>query len=108
MSSTMAGTRKAATGRSRSTAAIQASGSKRGRNHPLSPPRRGPQTSSDPLVVAKGEEERKPRPEPGRRDALGRREPAVPHHDSLGPPGGPRGVHDVGHVVGAERLLADR
>ncbi len=62
MSSTIAGTRKAATGRSRSTRAIQRSGSKRGRNHPLSPPRRGPHTRSDPLVVANGEHEMKPRP----------------------------------------------
>ena len=62
MSSTMAGTRKAETGRFRSTAAIQASASKRGRNHPLSPPRRGPVTRSDPLVVAKGDEVRKPSP----------------------------------------------
>ena len=61
-SSTMAGTRKAAIGRSRSTEATQASALKWGRNHPLSPLRNGPATSRDPLVVAKGEAERKPRP----------------------------------------------
>ena len=65
MSSTMAGTRKAETGRSRSTAAIQASALKCGRNHPLNPPRRGPVTRSDPLVVAKGEEVKKPEAQPG-------------------------------------------
>ncbi len=62
MSSTMAGTRKAETGRSRSTAATQVSALKRGRIQPLNPPRRGPVTRSDPLVVANGEEDRKPRP----------------------------------------------
>ena len=65
----MAGTRNAATGRSRSTAASQRSGSKRGRNHPLSPPRRGPQTRREPLVVANGEEVRNPSPS----QAAGRR-----------------------------------
>src|SRR6202023_2597239 len=63
ISSTMAGTRKPATGRSRSTVAIHVSGSKRGRNHPLKPPRTGPQTRSDPLVVAKGELEMNPSPD---------------------------------------------
>ena len=71
MSSTIAGTRNAATGRSRSTAAIQRSGSNRGRNHPLSPPRMGPQTRSEPLVVAKGEEVRKPSPSQAAGDAIG-------------------------------------
>ena len=62
MSSTIAGTRKAETGRSRSTASIQVSALKCGRNHPLKPPRSGPVTRSDPLVVANGEDVKKPRP----------------------------------------------
>ena len=105
MSSTIAGTRNAATARSRSTAAIQRSGSKRGRNHPLKPLRMGPHTSSEPLVVAKGELEMKPNPGKEDGDVPGGRSPTVAHNDALGAPGGPRGVHDVGHVVRAEHLL---
>ena len=99
MSSTMAGTRKADTGRSRSTVAIQTSGSKRGRNHPLNPPRSGPETRSDPLVVAKGEEDRKPRPSQadGTRSVV--ESPLCRTITTLGSSGRPRGVHDVGHVV---------
>src|SRR5215469_8492717 len=61
-SSTMAGTRKHATGRSCSTVASQRTGSKRGRNQPLRPARNGPHTRRDPLVVANGDAVRKPSP----------------------------------------------
>ena len=46
-----------------------------------------------------------PQPEPGRWDSVGGREPAVAHDHALRLARGPRGVHDVGDVVGCERLL---
>ena len=65
----------------------------------------GPQTRREPLVVANGEEERKPeaRARPtGRGRSVER--PPCRTTTPLGSPGRPRGVHDVGDVVGAEAL----
>ena len=58
----MAGTKKATTGRCRSTSSSQRPASNRGRYHPLMPLRSGPSTKRMPLVVAKGEQVKKPRP----------------------------------------------
>ena len=105
MSSTMAGTRKADTGRSRSTAAEPGVRAEAGEEPPAQPAAERARDEERPAGRGERRGGQEAEAEPRRRHPVGRREAAVPHDDSLRAAGGPRGVHDVGHVVGAEGRL---